>query len=303
MTNLPLCTEPELVADYACGVGENPLWHPAEQLLLWTDITGGRLFRFDPATGVHKQFYSGRPVGGFTIQQDGSLLLFKDRGTITRWSSGCESTIVSEIPDERELRFNDVIADPQGRVFCGTYTDGHLGRLYRLDIDGTLSKLLDDIGCSNGMAFTADLKTLFYTDSLAHAIYAFDYDQADGSIRNQRIFHEVPESEGLPDGCTLDSEGCLWFACWGGSCLVRLNPGGREIARILIPAKKTTSLIFAGPALMDIYVTSEGGKHRNHSDPYAGALFHLRCSVPGKLEFLSNVAVPSLTGTRQEEIS
>ena len=292
MTNFALCAEPELIADYACGVGENPLWHPVEQRLLWTDITGGRLFRFDPINGVHEQFYSGRPVGGFTIQHDGSLLLFKDRGTITCWKDDRESTVIPEIPEERELRFNDVIADPQGRVFCGTYTDGRLGKLYRLDIDGTLTKLLDGIGCSNGMAFTVDLKTLFYTDSLAHVIYRFDYDQNDGSIRNRQVFHEVPESEGLPDGCTLDSEGCLWFACWGGSCLIRLDPAGKVIARILIPAKKTTSLIFAGPTLTDIYVTSEGGKHRNQSDPHAGALFHLTCNVPGRSEFFSEIAVP-----------
>lgn len=281
-----------MVADYACGVGENPLWHPAQKRLLWTDITGGRLFRYDPAAETHEQFYSGRPVGGFTIQQDGSLLLFKDRGTVTCWKDGSESTIISEIAEERELRFNDVIADPCGRVFCGTYTDGRLGRLYRLDVDGTCSKLLDGIGCSNGMAFTADLKTLFYTDSLAHAIYRFDYDQDEGSISNQRVFHEVPKSVGLPDGCTLDSEGYLWFACWGGSCLFRLDPDGRVVSRIQIPANKTTSLTFAGPTLNDIYVTSEGGTHRNQMDPHAGALFHLTCTVSGKPEFFSRIALP-----------
>jgi sugar lactone lactonase YvrE len=140
-----------MIADYACAVGENPLWNATEKKLLWTDITGGLLFRYDPEDGKHERVYSGRPVGGFTIQQDGSLLLFKDRGTITCWNGPEEITVVSEIPAERNLRFNDVIADPAGRVFCGTYTDGLKGRLYRLDIDGSLTMILDGTGCSNGM--------------------------------------------------------------------------------------------------------------------------------------------------------
>ena len=95
---LALCDKPELVADIECAVGENPLWHVAERKLLWTDITGGALFRFGPEHSTHERIYSGRPVGGFTVQHDGSLLLFKDRGTITRWNRGAEVIVVPEIP-------------------------------------------------------------------------------------------------------------------------------------------------------------------------------------------------------------
>lgn len=163
----PLCDEPQVVADLACETGENPLWVPEDACVWWTDIPRGRIFRYKPATRTTEVVYTGRPVGGFTLQQDGSLLLFKDRGTITRWTPGYEEVIVPEIPMERELRFNDVIADPAARVFCGTYTDGHRGRLCRLDLDGTLTRILDDIGCSNGMAFTLDRTGFYYTDSFA----------------------------------------------------------------------------------------------------------------------------------------
>jgi D-xylono/L-arabinono-1,4-lactonase len=290
--NPKLCEGPELIADYACTVGENPTWHPAQQQLLWTDIPAGRLYSYDSKLRRHEAFYEGRPVGGLTIQEDGALLLFKDRGTITCWQDRHEVTLIPEIPEERELGFNDVIADPSGRVFCGTYADGRLGRLYRLDTDGSLTKLLDGIGCSNGMAFTLDRTGFFYTDSVARAIYKFDYEEADGSIRNQKIFYEVPEDDGLPDGCTVDSEGYLWFALWGGSRIVRLHPEGRVSASVGIPAKRTTSLTFAGPDLRDIYVTSEGGEWRTDDDPLAGALFRTRCRIAGRPEYFSRIALP-----------
>src|SRR5579863_806611 len=201
-------SHPELIANYACETGENPLWHATERRLYWTDIPAGRLFRYDPATQAHEQFYQGRPVGGFTIQADGSLLLFMDRGTIARWQDGVLTPVVKEIAGEDEFRFNDVIADPRGRVFCGIVSDeGKKGRLYRLDTDGSLSLLLDGIGCSNGMAFTLDQRSFYYTDSLAREIYVFDYDAESGSIGNQRVFVRFGEQDGMPDGATLDSHG------------------------------------------------------------------------------------------------
>src|SRR4029079_13276105 len=147
--------QPELIADYACVTGEGPLWHPAEQRVYWVDIPKGRLFRYHPASGAHEICFEGEVLGGFTIQADQSLLLFMARGAVKIWRDGTLTTVIDEIPEERESRFNDVIADPAGRVFCGTMpTKDRLGRLYRLDLDGTLRKLLDDIGCSNGMGFT-----------------------------------------------------------------------------------------------------------------------------------------------------
>src|SRR5215831_17419022 len=112
--------EPELVADHACVVGEGPLWHPDERRLYWVDIGRGRLFRYDPATSGHEMVYEGEAVGGFTVQADGALLLFMARGAVKIWRDGQLTTVIDELPDERTTRFNDVIADPAGRVFCGT---------------------------------------------------------------------------------------------------------------------------------------------------------------------------------------
>jgi D-xylonolactonase len=163
-----LSGEPEIIADYACIIGENPLWHPLQKRLYWCDIPSGRLFRYEPATEKPEQCYQGRTIGGFTMQGDDSLLLFIDRGEIAIWREGRPLTVIAQIASERTTRFNDVSADPCGRVFCGTMSSAQSkGSLYRLDLDGSVHKLLGGVGCSNGMAFTLDRKGLYYTDSFA----------------------------------------------------------------------------------------------------------------------------------------
>ncbi len=284
--------QPELIADYRCVVGEGPLWHPIEKKVYWTDIGTGRMFRYDPATGKHEQFYSGRPVGGYTIQADGSLLLFMDRGTVAIWRNGSLTTVVEEIPDERETRFNDVFADTAGRVFCGTMpTKDRPGRLYRLDTNGKLTLLLEGIGCSNGMGLTPDRKGLYYTDSTAYTIYLFDYDQATGAISNQRIFVRHPESDGLPDGMTVDAAGNVWSAHWDGSALICYSPRGEEIQRIAFPVKKVSSVVFGGDDYMDMYVTTAGGDQKATDGELAGALFRLRLGIKGVPEYYSRVGL------------
>jgi sugar lactone lactonase YvrE len=284
---------PELIADYECETGEGPLWHPGEQRLYWADIPTGRMFRYDPASGLHEQFYQGEVVGGFTIQADGGLLLFMARGAVKIWRGGELTPIIDEIPDERESRFNDVIADPAGRVFCGTMpTESQLGRLYRLDTDGGLTKLLDGIGVSNGMGFTPDRQRMYYTDSAKREIYLFDYDQDTGDITNQQLFVQTPEGEGFPDGLTVDAEGYVWSARWDGSCLVRYAPDGSEDLRVDFPAKKVSSVTFGGADYSDIYVTTAGGNDKPQEGPGAGGLFRLNLGIRGMPEFPSRIISP-----------
>lgn len=282
--------QPELIADYACTVGEGPMWHPTEQKVYWVDIMTGRMFRYDPATDDHEQCYQGDIIGGFTIQDDGALLLFMARGAVKIWRDGQLETIIEEIPDERETRFNDVFADPAGRVFCGTMpTKDRLGRLYRLDPDRTLTLLLEGIHVSNGMGLTLDHKHLYYTDSGAKKIYLFDYDSDTGAISNQRVFLDTSDQEGVPDGMTVDASGNVWSARWDGSRLTQYAADGTEIQRISFPAKKVSSVIFGGPDYMDMYVTTAGGNNKAEDGPGAGALFRLRPGVKGVAEFLSDI--------------
>jgi D-xylonolactonase len=283
--------ELQVIADYACQTGENPLWHPQEKCLYWTDIPTGRLFRLHPKSGIHAEVYRGRPVGGFTFEANGGLLLFRDRGNVVLWRDGKISEIIDEVPAERDSRFNDVIADPAGRVFCGTMSsDSSKGRLYQLGLNGRLTQLLDSIGCSNGMGFTPDLEGFYYTDSFAGEIYRFDYRAETGALSNRRVFATIPECDGLPDGLTVDLVGRVWSALWDGSSVVRFNADGKVDARVRFPTRKVSSLTFGGEDLQDLYVTTAGGHTRQDDGAAAGALFRIPSEAHGRAEFFSRIS-------------
>jgi len=283
--------EPEIVVDRACRVGENPMWHPDEQCVYWVDIPAARIFRYDPSSAQTAEWEVDKPVGGFTIQADGALLLFMADGTVRTWYHGQTNTIIDELPEERGNRFNDVIADPEGRVFCGTMsTSERAGRLYRLDTDGSIHCLLEGVGTSNGMGFTPECDRMYHTDTRERTIYLFDYERRTGAISNKRAFVQVEEGlGGRPDGLTVDSEGCVWSARWDGYRLVRYTPEGKLIDTVNFPVCKVSSLTFGGESCTHIYVTTAGGGNRPSEGTYAGALFHLNAPVQGVTEFRSKV--------------
>ncbi len=282
--------ELQVIADYQCHTGEGPLWHPDEKRLYWVDIPQGRMFRYDPATGQHEQIYQGDSIGGFTLQADGALLLFMAQGAVRIWRDGELTTILDSIPGEEDSRFNDVIADPGGRVFCGTMpTAERLGNLYRLDTDASLHHLLGGIGTSNGLGFTPDRKQLYYTVTREKRVYLFDYDEATGATTNQRLFVESADAPGSPDGLTVDAEGFVWSARWDGSCLIRYDPSGKEERRVEFPTKKVSCVTFGGQDYTDMYVTTAGGQDREANGATAGALYHLNLGIQGKPEFRSKV--------------
>ncbi len=287
---------PQLIANYQCQCGENPLWNTVDNRLYWCDIPNGNLYRFDPETHQHELCYQSGIIGGFTIEADGSLLLFMAGGEIRHWSKGAATTIVSGIPRESESRFNDVLADPLGRVFCGTMaTPTQLGCLYRLDLDGSLTMMVDGIQCSNGIALSLDQRQMYYADSLAREIYIFDYDMKTGSLKNQRVFVHNDEADGLPDGITIDAVGYLWSAQWDGNCLIRYRPDGTEDRRIRFSTKKVSSLTFAGADGTDIYVTTAGGEATAENGELAGALFRLNVGIRGVPEFHSGITTSRST--------
>ncbi len=151
--------EPKIIVDSQHHNAECPLWHPQQQCLYWTDIPRGKLFRYYLQTDIYSEIYSGEPVGGLTLQNDGSLLLFKTKGTIERWEEGKTTTLINEIPAERHTRFNDAIADPMGRVFSGTMaTSEDKGRLYRIDTDGSIHVILEGTSGSQRYGFFSRFK-------------------------------------------------------------------------------------------------------------------------------------------------
>lgn len=285
---------PTLIADYACHVGEGPLWHPDQKRLYWVDIPQGRMFRYDPATGNHEICYEGQPIGGFTLQEDGKLLLFMSRGAVKTWDDGRLETVIDEIPEERDNRFNDVIADPEGRVFCGVMsTSERAGRLYRLDPDRSLQVILEGCGTSNGMGFTPDLKQMYHADSndKFRWIRRFDYDRSTGTLSNPTVLHQRVLGTGKPDGMTVDAESCIWIALWNGQALIRLAPDGTMMQRIDFPVPKVSCVTFAGDDYTDMYITTAGGQMREEDGAEAGALYHMNLGIAGRPEFRSKVGL------------
>jgi D-xylono/L-arabinono-1,4-lactonase len=288
--------EARLLVDEPCETGEGPLWHEDERALYWLDIPTGRLFRYDHAAARNELAWQhDAEVGGFTIQDDGSLLLFCSRGTILHWRDGAVTTVVEEIGAERDSRFNDVIADPEGRVLCGTMpSDAHPARLYRLDPDGSLTTVFDDIGLSNGMGYTSDGRTMFHTDTNFRTIYRLDYDRTSGEVGNRRSLVRTPEDNGAPDGMAVDASDTIWSARWNGHGIYRYSTDGDLTGYVPMPARKVSSIAFGGPDYRTAFITTAlGGDERGEVEgKLAGSLFSLDLDVQGKPPFRSRIQVP-----------
>ena len=281
--------EPELVLDPGCRLGEGPLWHPLENRLYWIDIPTGTIYRFSPGSPGLESFPTGEVIGGYTIQEDGSLLLFGAKGSVRRWREGQITPLLDQIPGEAETRFNDVIATPEGGVFCGTLdSPDHDGSLYYLSPAGEIRQVLREVLCSNGMGFDLPRGLFYHTDTDRQEIACFDY-QGDGRLANRRLFARIAGDAGLPDGLTVDAEGYVWSARWKGSCLVRYDPQGNEVLKIAFPALRVTCPIFGGAEYGDLYVTTAGGDLKQSEGWGAGALFRLHPGVRGVPELLSRV--------------
>lgn len=315
---MALSPTPELVADERCVVGEGPLYHPEDGRLYWLDIARGRLYAYDPATDDHALRFdsdAGR-IGGFTIQADGALLLFGESGGVRRYDpldGGDEgpgdgttdgdadaTTVVDPEPDRFRERFNDVIADPEGRVFAGVMPDPDAGvdaELHRLDRDGTFTRVLEgvDLALPNGMGFTPDRESMYLTDSRETdperpgVVHRLDYDRETGALSEPEPFVEATDHEGFPDGLTVDAEGYVWSAYWNGNALVRHSPAGEAVAAVGFEPRKVSSVTFGGPDYADAYVTTAGGDDREREGRGAGSLFEVEPGVAGVPEFRSRV--------------
>lgn len=277
--------KPIRVVAAAGELAENPLWHPERHCLYWTDIPAGKIHAYEPATGRHRVVYEGQPVGGFTIQDNGDLLLFRV-ADIARMHPDGRVSVVRTFSDDGMQRFNDVIADPQGRVFAGTFGEHPKCGLYRLDLDGAITRLFSGTGCSNGMGFSPDLKTFYWTCSTTREIFQFDY--AAGEICNRRTFSTVPDTEGIPDGLAVDVSGAIWSARWAGASVVRHAADGAVLNRIPFPVVNITSICFGGENLDQLFATS--AEEPGCVGETAGSLFQIDLQIRGFDEFRSRIA-------------
>jgi len=288
---------PRLAAPTACEIGENPLWHPDERIVFFLDIARGIVHAHDPVAGSHREFSRGPVTGGMLLQEDGRLVLLQDgRISILGFDGGQREVRKGLSPEG--VRFNDGIADPEGRIYTGEL--GGKGRMMRFDRDGRMTVLGEGYGVPNGWGFTPDLRQVYFTDSIPRLLYRFDYDRATGDLSNRRVFAEIPQAEGVPDGMAVDAEGHVWTAVWFGARLKRYAPDGRLEREVRFPVRQTSAVCFGGPDLSDLYVTSSATDAADSlkppgydvtAAPRGGGLYALRAEgLRGAPLFRSRVA-------------
>jgi D-xylonolactonase len=272
-----------------CQLGENPLWHRESGMLYWTDIDAGRLHRLHLATGQPEVIYEGAPVGGFTFQANGDLLLFRVEDIALLRPDGSVE-VLRTFEDDGAQRFNDVITDPEGRVYAGTIgkTD-ESGGLFRVERDLQITCLFRGTGVSNGMGFSPDLRTFYWTDSTHGQINAFDYERSTGELSNRRVLYQATEEEGIPDGLTVDEAGHLWSARWDGFAVIEHAPDGTVLSRHASHVAKVSSLCFGGEMLDRVLITTAGGEAGAQTED--GNLFQFPAPRPGREEFRSRVGI------------
>lgn len=282
-----------LLVDAPLRLGEGPIWHEDEQRLYYTDIEGATLYRYDPASGTSAIAFEGETVTGMTIQADGSLLLFQDRGRISHLRGGRAVPIRPPIAEDADTRFNDVIAAPDGRVYCGTMpARDRPGRLYLLDLDRSVTTVIDDAGISNGMGFPSDGVSMLHTNTTARTITRYRRDRSTGLLTQERVVVRVGADEpGGPDGMSLDADGTIWSAHYGGSGVFHYNENGHRLGMVPLPARNVTSIAFGGSDYRTAFVTTAGGQDRAANGTLAGSLFGADLGIGGRPPFRSRIRI------------
>lgn len=281
----------ELVVDAHAEVGEGPMWDPVTQCLFWVDIPHGLIHRFSPTTGADTTIELGRPVSVVVRRECGGFVLGVPEGFAALSEDG-EVTLLAEVEaDLPANRMNDGKCDRRGRFWAGTMSTQFVpraGALYRLDADLSVHRMVADVTTSNGIAWSLDDRLMYYIDTRAYRLDVFDFDVDSGAISNRRPLVDFAGEAGRPDGMTIDAEGHLWVALYGGSAVRRFAPDGSLDREIGLPVRQVTSCAFGGPDLADLYVTTAAQElpfDAPVTDPHAGGLFRIR---PGPVGLRAN---------------
>ena len=277
----------ELALDVKARLGEGALWQPEQKLFYWIDIEGSELHLFDPKTGTDEKYSLPNKPGTVVPLKNGNCMLAFYNG-VFEWDRETKGlTFFVENPEQAiGSRYNDGKCDPSGRFWVGTYADEKKQcGLYRINGDKSIQKMLGDITCSNGIVWSIDKTKMYYIDTPTRVVLQFDYDDSTGEISNGRIIIRFPEGVGNPDGSTLDAEGMLWIAHWGGACVSRWNPEtGEMIGKVEVPAREVTSVAFGGDDLSTLYITTVSewvDEETLVKYPYSGCLFGVNPGVKG----------------------
>lgn len=283
----------EVVAAPLTELGEGPMWSVTEQVLYWIDIVQRRILRLRPATG--KVDFRELPYAPSAVipRAEGGLLLVTKKGLATLdFEDPHPVSVPVSVVDFKKEVFNDAKCDSAGRLWVGTrdlHVKDPVGGLFRLDPGFSMHRHLRGLVVSNGIAFTNGGRKMYHVDSHPGRIDVHDFDSETGTLSNRQVFRDYTREGGtaFPDGCTVDAEGGLWVAEVGEGCVRRYDPDGHCEREVRLPTQRPTSVMFGGPDLQTLYVTSMRfglSPGQLAEQPQAGALFRLDVGVRGVAE-------------------
>lgn len=267
-------------------LGEGPQWQADQAALFWVDIEAGKLLRLETLSDALVVHDVAAPLAMLAFTA-GETLLLAVGNELGFWKPGAkEWRAAARVDiDPAVSRFNDGAVDPQGRLWIGTMGGGAYNKLFRVDHDLSIDVMESGIGVANGIDWSPDGRTMYFTDSAKRTIYAYDFLGEEGHIRNRRVFAQVPEPDGVPDGLAVDSTGHIWSAHWDGWRITRYDPAGKVDYVLELPVQRPTSCAFGGTDLTELYITSArtGLSAAELADqPLAGGLFRVRTAVAGR---------------------
>jgi sugar lactone lactonase YvrE len=279
----------EVALDIRADLGEGPVWDGRIGSIVWVDIPRGKVLIFDPRCRSLREFDVGQPVGAVAPRVAGGYALAVRDGFATLdAATGAVELIAPVEQNDLKGRMNDGSCDLNGRFWAGTMAEEETpraGSLYRLDPNGSVTRILGDVTISNGIDWSLDGRLMYYIDTATQGIDVFDFDAEGGAVSGRRQLIAVEPDAGAPDGLTVDAEGSLWVALWGGAAVRRYAPDGALDRVVGLPATLITSVAFGGDDLDELYVSSARAylsAHEQAEQPHAGKLFRLDPGVRGR---------------------
>jgi L-arabinonolactonase len=284
-------TDIECVVDAHALLGESTYWDPKASVLWWIDIFSKAVHRFDPKTKNDDMFVVPDYLGCLAVRERGGLVLTTAKGFFfCDPASGKLDPIVDPESAMPDTRFNDGKTDRQGRFWSGSMFESpgkpaaKIGSLYRLDADLSVHRTVTGVGCSNGLAWSPDSRTMYFTDSHTPVVTAYDFDPATGAVGAGRVFCDLSDMQGIVDGSTVDVEGCYWATIPFKGKVLRFDPKGKLMRTIDLPTDLPTCCEFGGEALDTLYVTTATLRRTPEAlkdQPLAGGLFAIDVGVKG----------------------
>ena len=284
--------EAELVLDARAEHGEGPMWHAAENVLVWVDIARSLVHLYDPASGKDRAIDVGQPVSAVAPRASGGLVMALQEGYASLDTASGQVDLIAAV-DRGTIpsRMNDGKCDSEGRFWAGTMAFSQQrgsAILYRLERDHGVTTMLRDVTIPNGPAWSLDNRTMYFNPGATGGVDAYDFDPLTGALSNRCPFISIPSEVGAPDGLTVDDEDHVWVAVWGGWAVHRYTPDGQLERVVRLPVAHVSCPTFGGADLTDLYITTspEGlSNEERRAQPHAGSLFRYRPGVSGPPPF------------------